>query len=76
MNNVKGLRFQKRKRILPGVWLNVSKTGVSVSIGPPGLKINIGKRGIWFTVGLPGSGLSYRKQLKKGKGNGEQHAED
>lgn len=64
---MKGLRFQKRKKILPGVWLNFSKSGVTVSIGIPGLMLNLGRRGIWFTAGLPGTGLSYRKKLTSKK---------
>lgn len=41
MINTKGVRFQKRKRLLPGVWLNFSKTGVSVTIGGSLLSFNI-----------------------------------
>lgn len=57
------IRFQKRKRILPFLWLNFSKSGVSVSIGCRFAKINIGKRGIWFSGSLVGTGLSVRHKL-------------
>lgn len=60
-----GFRFQKRITLFPGVRLNLSKSGASVSVGPRGASVNIGKRGVFGTVGLPGSGLSYRERLDK-----------
>ncbi len=64
---MKGLRFQKRIKVAPGVRLNLSKSGVSTSLGGPGASLNIGKKGVKSTVGLPGTGLSYSSQLGKGK---------
>lgn len=58
-----GFRFQKRITIIPGVRLNISKSGVSTSFGPKGASLNVGKNGVKGTVGIPGSGLSYSKQL-------------
>ncbi|ARU15921.1 hypothetical protein A9D14_06655 [Croceicoccus marinus] len=63
-----GFRFQKRISILPGVRLNLSKSGASWSVGPRGASINIGKRGVYGNVGLPGTGLSYRERLDKPAG--------
>ncbi len=57
------LRFQKRIRILPGLWLNLSKTGISFSLGGNGATMNVGTRSRTFTVGIPGTGLSYRVTL-------------
>ena len=54
-----GLRLRKTIRILPGVKLNLSKTGASVSLGKKGMSYNIGKKGNRATLGLPGSGISY-----------------
>ncbi len=54
-----GFRFYKSLRVLPGIRLNVSKSGFSWSIGPRGANVNVGPRGRRYTVGLPGSGLSY-----------------
>jgi hypothetical protein len=54
-----GFRFYRRFRIFPGLRLNLSRSGISTSVG---------RRGAWFTFGhgktretvsLPGSGLSY-----------------
>jgi hypothetical protein len=58
-----GWRFQKRIRILPGVSINLSKSGVSTSLGPRGCKTNISKRGVKQTLGIPGTGLSFFKWL-------------
>lgn len=60
-----GFRFQKRIKILPGVTINLSKSGVSTSVGPRGAKLNFGKRGTKATVGIPGTGLSYSELLDK-----------
>ena len=54
-----GFRFQKRIKILPGVTLNLSKSGISTSLGPKGAKVTIGHGKIRKTVGIPGTGLSH-----------------
>lgn len=54
-----GFRFQKRLKILPGVSLNFSKSGVSTSVGPRGAKVTLGHGKIRETVGIPGTGISY-----------------
>lgn len=58
-----GFRFQRRIKLLPGVRLNVSKSGISTSIGGRGLTYN--SRGT-VTAGIPGTGLSYRHNLNAG----------
>lgn len=65
---LKGLRFQKRLRILPGLRINLSKSGASTTLGPRGAGVNIGKDGITTNAGLPGSGLSYRQKVGGGRG--------
>jgi hypothetical protein len=54
-----GLRFFKRVRLLPGLTLNLSKRGASVSVGEKGAHITVGTSGVTETVGLPGTGASY-----------------
>jgi hypothetical protein len=58
-----GFRFQKRISILPGVRINLSKGGVSTSLGPRGADVNIGRNGVTTNAGIPGTGLSYRSKL-------------
>jgi len=54
-----GLRFRKSVKILPGVHLNVSKSGASLSLGRRGATVNLSTHGVRETVGIPGTGLSY-----------------
>ena len=69
-----GFRFRKSIKILPGLRLNLSKGGVSASVGVPGATVNIGQRGTRATVGLPGSGLSYSEKLSGPAAPGQQPA--
>lgn len=55
-------RFQKRIKIAPGVRLNVSKSGVSTSLGGRGGTVNLSSKGVRTTVGIPGTGLSWSRQ--------------
>ena len=62
------VRFHKRIPIIPGLlYLNISKTGFSISFGKRGFTLNFGKKGIKFTLGLPGSGLSVSENIKYDK---------
>lgn len=58
-----GFRFRKRIKIAPGVYINLSKSGVSTSVGGSGATVNIGKNGVKGTVGVPGTGLSYTENF-------------
>lgn len=58
-----GFRFRKSLTIVPGVRLNLSQGGPSLSIGPRGASVSFGKRGTYANFGLPGTGLSYRTRL-------------
>jgi len=40
-----GFRFRKRIRIVPGLWLNASKSGISASIGGHGATLNVNRNG-------------------------------
>ena len=62
-----GFRFRKSIKILPGVRLNFSKSGISTSIGVPGATVNISGKGTRTTVGLPGTGISYSELNKSAK---------
>ena len=60
-----GFRFQRRIRIAPGVRLNLSRSGISTSVGGRGFTLN--SRGT-ATVSIPGTGLSYRANLNAPSG--------
>lgn len=54
-----GFRFRKYIRLMPGLKINISKSGASATLGGKGAAVNVGKKGVRATVGLPGSGMSY-----------------
>ena len=60
---IMGFRFSRRVSILPGLKLNLSGGGVSLSAGVRGAHINLGPRGLYGSAGIPGTGLSYRQRL-------------
>jgi tetratricopeptide (TPR) repeat protein len=62
-----GFRFWRRVGIMPGVTLNLSKSGGSLSFGGRGAKFTIGPRGTRATVGIPGTGLFYTTTSSKGR---------
>src|SRR5216684_3460042 len=62
-----GFRFFKRLNILPGVTVNLSKSGGSVSVGPHGARLTLGPQGSRVTLGIPGSGLFYTTNFSLGK---------
>jgi hypothetical protein len=53
------LRFYRRKRVLPGVRLNMRWSGPSFTFGLRGAHVTIGKHGVRRTIGIPGSGLFF-----------------
>ena len=60
-----GIRFNRRIRILPWVYLNWGKGGFSFSFGPRGAKINVSKKGVRGSLGLPGTGIRYETPYYK-----------
>ncbi|MFK4507064.1 DUF4236 domain-containing protein [Bradyrhizobium daqingense] len=54
-----GFRFRRSFKLVPGLRLNLSGSGASVSLGPRGLRYTISSRGTRTTLGLPGTGLSW-----------------
>ena len=68
-----GFRFYRSRRILPGVRANLSKSGLSATVGIRGANVNISTKGKRYTVGLPGTGLSHITSHRHGDpcaGNG------
>lgn len=63
-----GFRFRHSIKILPGVRINLGKTGVSVSAGVRGAHVTVGAKGTRTTVGLPGTGVSYSRYDRLGVG--------
>ncbi len=55
--------YRKRIKIAPGVHLNLSKGGVSTSVGPKGAKVTFGKNGTYLNKSIPGTGFYSRKNI-------------
>jgi hypothetical protein len=52
-------RFQRRIKLFPGVHVNLSKSGISTTVGVRGAKVTLGHGQTRTTVGIPGTGISY-----------------
>jgi len=52
-------RFYRRLRIFPGLSVNLSKSGPSLTVGVRGAHLTMGPRGVRRTVGIPGTGIYY-----------------
>lgn len=70
------IRFRRTYKILPGVKLNVSKHGISTTIGPRGMHLTFNRYGVRQDVGLPGTGLSEYSYIIGGHHSGESAEEE
>jgi hypothetical protein len=52
-------RFYRRLRIAPGLSVNLSRSGPSLSVGVRGAHLTVGRKGVTRTVGLPGTGMFF-----------------
>jgi hypothetical protein len=59
------VRFRRTFTLFPGVKVNVSKGGMSLTVGRKGFHLNFSKHGVRQTTGLPGSGISHTSYLFK-----------
>lgn len=69
-----GIRFSKSLKLGDLVKVNISKSGLSATIGPKGASINVGSKGTYLNLsptvaGITGTGVSYRKKITGGYGN-------
>jgi hypothetical protein len=61
-----GFRFRRSVRLIPGIRLNFSTRGASISLGAPGATLNFSGRGARATFGVPGTGFSWSQSLTSG----------
>ena len=59
-----GLRFRRRLRIFPGLWLNVSKRSGSLSAGGRDVPVNVSPKGHQETISAPGNGRELRTRRR------------
>ena len=58
--------FRRRIRVIPGVRLNLSKSGLTASVGVRGGSVTLGgKGGTYANVGIPGTGIYSRRRIGK-----------
>jgi len=54
-----GFRFRRTIRVFPGLRLNLSRSGLSTSVGARGARVTVGHGRVRETAGIPGSGAFY-----------------
>ncbi|MCK5039365.1 MAG: DUF4236 domain-containing protein [Candidatus Aenigmarchaeota archaeon] len=55
--------FRRRIKIIPGVRLNLSKSGISTSIGIRGVNLTFGKKGTYLNTRILGTGIHKRQKI-------------
>jgi len=60
-----GLRFRRRVKICPGLYLNFSTGGASITAGVPGASVNVGPNGTFLNAGIPGTGIYSRERISQ-----------
>jgi len=66
------VRIRKTFTLFPGVRVNLSKSGMSFSVGKKGFTLNFSKSGVRQTTGLPGTGISHTSYLFKNDDDDEE----
>ncbi len=58
-----GWRFKKRIKIFPGLYINISKSGISANVGVKGANVTFGPDGTYVNTGISGTGLYRRDKV-------------
>lgn len=58
-----GFLFRKQLRLGRFLSLNLSKSGLGLSVGPPGAKLSVNPKRARVQLGIPGTGLGYRRDV-------------
>ena len=61
--------FRRRKKIAPGVYINMSKKGVSTTVGRRGATMTFGPNGTYLNTSIPGTGMYNRRKLSSSSSN-------
>ena len=68
-------RFYRRVHLFPGLSVNLSKSGPSLTVGMRGAHVTFGHGGVTRTVGIPGTGLYYTSRTGRHTGFHSAHQE-
>ncbi len=63
------MRYRNRIKLAPGLNINLSKSGISTTVGPRGASVNIGKSEAYLNTGIPGTGLYNRTKISSSQKN-------
>ena len=55
--------FRRRIKVIPGVYINLSKSGISTSVGARGASMTFRSDGVYRNLGVPGTGIYSRKKV-------------
>ncbi|MXZ83939.1 MAG: DUF4236 domain-containing protein [Synechococcus sp. SB0666_bin_14] len=55
--------FRRRIKVIPGVTINLSKSGISTSVGVRGASLTFKSDGVYRNLGLPGTGIYSREKV-------------
>ena len=55
--------FRRRIKVIPGVYINLSKSGISTSVGVRGASLTFRSDGVYRNLGLPGTGIYSREKI-------------
>ena len=55
--------FRKRIKVIPGVYINLSKSGISANAGIRGASLTFRSDGVYRNLGLPGTGIYSRQKV-------------
>lgn len=61
--------YRRRVKLIPGVYLNFSRSGISTSIGIKGAHITVGTQGTYLNLGIPGTGIYNRGKISPSNTN-------
>ena len=70
-------RFRKTFKVLPGVKLNLTRHGLSATLGAAPFSVNVGPKGVYRNVSIPGTGVWDRQRIdipSQAKPNDQRHA--
>ena len=55
--------FRKRINVIPGVYINLSKSGISANTGVRGASLTFRSDGVYQNLGFPGTGIYSRQKV-------------
>ena len=68
--------FRKRIKVIPGVYINLSKSGISANTGVRGASLTFRSDGVYRNLGLPGTGIYSRQKVGDYGGNAPDQGAD